>query len=75
MTDRQHQARQHLDRPVVGADLPKEERPGVPMERETRPLTPTAPERFEHMRRRHGLTHRAELRSMTPVRMRNSSRS
>jgi len=67
MTDRQHQARQHLDRPVVGADLPKEERPGVPMERETRPLTPTAPERFEHMRRRHGLTHRAELRSMTPV--------
>jgi hypothetical protein len=67
MTDRQHQARQHLDRPVVGADLPKEERPGVPMERETRPLTPTAPERFEHMRRRRGLTHRAELRSMTPV--------
>jgi hypothetical protein len=37
------------------------------MEHETRRLTPTAPERFEHMRPQHGLTRRAELLSMTPV--------
>ncbi|HYY52414.1 MAG TPA: hypothetical protein VE755_06065 [Myxococcales bacterium] len=67
MTDRQRQLHEHLDRPVSGADLPPHERPGVPMEHETRPLTPTAPEHIEHMRPRRGLTHRKELRSMTPV--------
>ena len=67
MTDRQRQAHEHLDRPVAGADLSRDERPGVPMEHEGRPLTPTAPEHIEHMRPRRGLTHRRELRSMTPV--------
>ena len=67
MTDRQRQLHEHLDKSVAGADLPADERPGVPMERETRPLTPTAPEHIEHMRPRRGLTHRQELRSMTPV--------
>jgi len=67
MTDRQRQLHEHLDRTVAGSDLPADERPGVPMEHETRPLTPTAPEHIEHMRPRRGLTHRQELRSMTPV--------
>jgi hypothetical protein len=67
MTDRQRQLHEHLDKPVAAADLPREERPGVPMEHETRPLTPTAPEQIEHMRPRRGLTHRKELHSMTPV--------
>jgi hypothetical protein len=67
MTDKRRQSQQHLDRPVAGADLPREERPGVPMEHEPRPLTPTAPVHFEHMRPRRGLTHRAGVHSMTPV--------
>jgi hypothetical protein len=67
MSDKNRQTKDHLDRPVVGADLPSEERPGVPMEHAARPLTPTAPDQFEHMRPRRGLTHRKELRSMTPV--------
>ena len=67
MTDRQRQLHEHLDKSVAGADLPADERPGVPMEHETRPLTPTAPEHIGHMRPRRGLTHRQELRSMTPV--------
>jgi hypothetical protein len=67
MTDKDRQRQEHLDRPVVGADLPTEERPGVPMEHAPRPLTPTAPEQFERMRPRRGITHRKELRSMTPV--------
>jgi len=67
MTDKLRQSHEHLDRPVAGADLPPHERPGVPMEHETRPLTPTAPEHVERMRPRWGLTHRKEIRSMTPV--------
>jgi hypothetical protein len=67
MTDKLRQAHEHLDRPVAGADLPREERPGVPMEHQTRPLTPTAPEHVERMRPRRGLTHRKEIRTMTPV--------
>ena len=67
MSDRERQMQEHLDRPVAGADLARGERPGVPMEHQTRPLTPTAPEQIEHMRPRRGLTHRKELRSMTPV--------
>jgi hypothetical protein len=67
MTDRQRQVQEHVDRPVAGADLSRSERPGVPMEHEARPLTPTAPEHIEHMRPRRGVTHRSALRSMTPV--------
>jgi hypothetical protein len=67
MTDKQRQMHEHLDRPVAGADLAPGARPGVPMEHQTRALTPTAPEQIEHMRPRRGLTHRKELRSMTPV--------
>ncbi|HZX94456.1 MAG TPA: hypothetical protein VFE90_08055, partial [Myxococcales bacterium] len=62
MTDRQHQRHEHTDRPVVGADLSPGDRPGVPMERSPQqPLTPTAPEPFERMRPRRGLTRRKEL--------------
>lgn len=68
MTDRQHQRHEHTDRPVVGANLSSDERPGVPMERSPQqPLTPTAPDHFERMRPRRGLTRRKELRQMTPV--------
>jgi len=67
MTDRQEQVKEHLERPVAGADLPEQERPGVPIEHSPRPLTATAPGQFERMRPRRGLTHRSELRSMTPV--------
>ena len=67
MTDKQRQQQEHLDRPVAGADLPANERPGVPMEHAPRPLTATAPEHYEHMRPRRGLTRRAEARTMTPV--------
>jgi hypothetical protein len=68
MTDRQHQRHEHTSRPVVGADLSYAERPGVPMERSPQqPLTPTAPDHFERMRPRRGITHRSELRQMTPV--------
>jgi hypothetical protein len=51
----------------VGADLPAQQRPGVPMEKEPRPLTATAPEVFESMWPRKGLTHRADRLQMTPV--------
>jgi hypothetical protein len=68
MTDRQHQRHEHTDRPVVGADLSPKERPGVPMERSPQqPLTPTAPDHFERMRPRRGLTRRKDLAQMTPV--------
>ncbi|HET7785425.1 MAG TPA: hypothetical protein VFL36_05605 [Myxococcales bacterium] len=68
MTDRHHQRHEHTSRPVVGADLSFGERPGVPMERSPQqPLTPTAPGHFERMRPRRGLTHRSEIRQMTPV--------
>ena len=67
MTDRERQFQQHLDRPVAGADLPGHERPGVPMEERPHALTPTAPQRYERMRPRRGLTRRVELREMTPV--------
>ena len=66
MTDRR-QLHEHLDRSASGADVPAHERPGVPMEHEARPFTPTAPQHIEHMRPRRGLTHRSEIRSMTPV--------
>lgn len=66
MTDKHRQTQEHLERPAAGADLGREERPGVPMEHEPRPLTATAPDHFEHMRPRRGLTHRAG-QSMTPV--------
>ena len=67
MTEKHRQTQEHLDRPVVGADLASRERPGVPMEHEARPLTSTAPDHFEHMRPRRGLTHRTETGAMTPV--------
>ena len=67
MTDKQQQMQEHLDRPVAGADLPADERPGVPMEHAPRPLTATAPDQYERMRPRRGLTRRSERRSMTPV--------
>ena len=67
MTDRRRQTQEHLDRPVAGADAPSGERPGVPMEHPPRPLTATAPDRYERMRPRRGVTHRSELRAMTPV--------
>jgi hypothetical protein len=67
MTDKQRQTQEHLDRPIAGADRAQRERPGVPMEHEARPLTATAPDHFEHMRPRRGLTHRTETGSMTPV--------
>jgi hypothetical protein len=67
MTEKHRQTHEHLDRPVAGADLAAHERPGVPMEHEPRPLTATAPDQFERMRPRRGLTHRTETRAMTPV--------
>jgi hypothetical protein len=54
------------DRPDA-VDLPKSQRPGVPMEREPQKLTPNAPEHFDRMRPRHGIVHRTELPSMTKV--------
>jgi len=65
MADREKQREEHRDRPVVGADL--HDRPGAPMEHPPQKLTPTAPDRIEPMRPRRGLTHRRELRGMTPV--------
>ena len=67
MTDKHRQSQQHQDRPLAAADLPEQDRPGVPMEHDARPLTPAAPAHFEHMRPRQGLTHRAGTGSMTPV--------
>lgn len=67
MTEKHQQRHEHLERPVAGADLPDDERPGVPMEHPPHALTATAPEQYERMRPRRGLTHRSERRSMTPV--------
>lgn len=67
MTDKRQQRKHHLDRPVAGADLHAEDRPGVPMEQAAHPLTPTTPEQLERMRPRHGVTHRKEICAMTPV--------
>ncbi|HZX92966.1 MAG TPA: hypothetical protein VFE90_00510 [Myxococcales bacterium] len=67
MSDRTRQRHEHTDRPVVGADLSFADRPGVPMEHAPQPLTPTAPDHFERMRPRRGLTHRKAIRQMTPV--------
>src|SRR5258705_10335470 len=67
MSDNRQQRKHHLDRPVAGADLHAEDRPGVPMEQPAHPLTTTTPELVERMRPRRGLTHRREIGSMTPV--------
>ncbi len=67
MTDRQQQRQAHRDRPVVGADLSPDERPGVPMEQPVGRLTPTAPEHVDRMKPRWGVVHRRELAQMTPV--------
>jgi hypothetical protein len=69
MADRQSQRMHHSREPVMGHDLSRSERPGVPMETEPpRPLTPTAhwtePVRMKPQR---GVTKRVELRSLTPV--------
>ena len=68
MADRESQRQHHSREPVAGHDLPASERPGVPMETEPRPLTPTAhwsePVRMKPQR---GVTKRAELKSLTPV--------
>jgi hypothetical protein len=68
MADRQRQRLQHANEPVYGSDLPRSERPGVPMETESRPLTPTVhwrePERQPPNRR---VTKRSELAQLTPV--------
>ena len=67
MTGKHRHTHEHPDRPVAGADLSTRERPGVPMEHTPRPLTAAAPAQFERMRPRRGLTHRSEMRAMTPV--------
>lgn len=68
MADRQRQRIQHANEPVYGSDLPGSERPGVPMETESRPLTATVhwrePERQPPNRR---VTKRRELAQLTPV--------
>jgi hypothetical protein len=68
MADRQSQRMHHAREPLRGHDLPENERPGVPMETEPRPLTPTAhwtePVRMKPER---GVTKRVELTSLTPV--------
>ena len=68
MADRQRQRIEHANEPVYGSDLPGSERPGVPMETESRPLTPTVhwrePERQPPNRR---VTKRRELAQLTPV--------
>jgi hypothetical protein len=69
MTDRQKQRVEHADEPVVGRDLPRSERPGVPMEYEPpHPLTPMVrwnePERMQPVP---GVTKRVELDRLTPV--------
>jgi len=67
MSERHQQRQAHRDRPVVGADIAPEERPGVPMEQPMGRLTPTAPEVIERMKPRRGIVHRAGLPGMTPV--------
>ncbi len=67
MSDKQRQKMEHQGRPVLGADLPAHERPGVPMETAPHALTPTAPEQVERQRPRRGITKRSSLRQFTPV--------
>jgi hypothetical protein len=50
-----------------GVDLPRSQRPGVPMEHAPHKLQPGAPEHYDRMRPRHDVVHRAELPEMTPV--------
>ena len=69
MADRQKQRTVHADEPVIGRDLPRSERPGVPMEFEQpHQLTPTVrwsePERMQPVP---GVTKRMELTRLTPV--------
>jgi hypothetical protein len=68
MADRQRQRIEHANEPVYGSDLPGSERPGVPMETESRPLTPSVhwrePEKQSPNRR---VTKRRELAQLTPV--------
>ncbi len=66
MADRERQVREHRDRPVMGADVSAQERPGVPMEHAPQALTPTAPQQVERQRPRRGIIH-AKGRPMTPV--------
>ncbi|MCA1828393.1 MAG: hypothetical protein ABR567_23225 [Myxococcales bacterium] len=66
MSDRQTQRQAHLDRPVLGADIAAEDRPGVPMEQPKGKLTPTAPESIERMKPRRGIVHRKGAQ-LTPV--------
>ena len=67
MSDRIQQEKAHRDRPVVGADLSPQERPGVPMEQPRGKLTPTAPDEIERQKPRRGIVHRRSLSQMTPV--------
>jgi hypothetical protein len=69
MADRQKQRVGHADEPVVGRDLPRSERPGVPMEYEPpHPLTPMVRwSEPEPMRPVPGVTKRMELHRMTPM--------
>jgi hypothetical protein len=68
MADRHKQRVSHSDEPVVGRDIPVYERPGVPMEHEPRPLTPTVrwnePQRMQPVP---WVTKRMELDRLTPV--------
>jgi hypothetical protein len=68
MADRQRQRIEHANEPVYGSDLPGPSRPGVPMETQPRPLTPTVhwrdPERQPPNPR---VTKRRELTQLTPV--------
>jgi hypothetical protein len=68
MADRQRQRIEHAGERVQGSDLPGSERPGVPMETEPRPLTPTVhwddPQRQPPDAR---VTRRRELQQLTPV--------
>lgn len=66
MSDRDRQVREHRDRPVLAADLPAQERPGVPMEHAPQALTPAAPQQIERQRPRRGVIH-GRGRPMTPV--------
>jgi hypothetical protein len=69
MADRQKQRMVHAGEPVVGRDMPRSERPGVPMEYEPpRPLTPMV--RWNEPERMHplpGVTKRMEIDRLTPV--------
>lgn len=67
MTDRQRQKLEHRERPIVGADLSPQERPGVPMEEPPHALTPSSPRHVEQQRLRRGIVRRKDLKRMTPV--------